>query len=253
MDLTMDFKTTTGRIGVNITDKAALTAEVQDRFARREGFALATLNLDHLVKLGSQSTFATAYAKQDLVTADGNPIVWMSALAGRPVSLLPGADLVLPLASMAAQAGLKVALVGSTQESLKGAEAALVNAIPGVIIAARIAPPMGFDPEGPEAEAILKQLADLDIGLCFVALGAPKQEVLAALGRRIAPRTGFASIGAGLDFLSGHQNRAPRIVRQLALEWLWRAVNNPRRLALRYLQSAMILPGHALRAIGSRL
>lgn len=249
----MDFKTTTGRIGVNITDKTALTAQVQDRFARREGFALATLNLDHLVKLGSQSTFATAYAKQDLVTADGNPIVWISALAGRPVSLLPGADLVLPLASMATQAGLKVALVGSTEESLKGAEAALVDAIPGVVVAARFAPPMGFDPEGPEAKAILTQLADLDIGLCFLALGAPKQEVLAALGRRIAPRTGFASIGAGLDFLSGHQNRAPRIVRRLALEWLWRAVHNPRRLALRYLQSAMILPGHALRAIGSRL
>ena len=45
--------------------------------------------------------------------------------------------------------------------------------------------------------------------------------------REKAPAVGFASIGAGLDFLSGHQVRAPRVLRMLALEWLWRALQGP--------------------------
>ncbi|MCB1330803.1 MAG: WecB/TagA/CpsF family glycosyltransferase, partial [Maritimibacter sp.] len=46
----------------------------------------------------------------------------------------------------------------------------------------------------------------------------------AARGRKLAPSVGFASIGAGLDFFGGHQVRAPKLARQLKVEWLWRAL-----------------------------
>ena len=95
-------------------------------------------------------------------------------------------------------------------------------------------------------------LAESGAGLCFLALGAPKQEILAARGRRIAPKVGFASIGAGLDFLAGHQTRAPRIVRMLALEWLWRALQSPRRMVPRYAKCFAILPGLTVQALRQR-
>ena len=60
---------------------------------------------------------------------------------------------------------------------------------------------------------------------------------------------GFVSIGAGLDFLAGSQTRAPAWVRAIAMEWLWRMLANPRRLALRYLRCALILPGLARDAL----
>jgi exopolysaccharide biosynthesis WecB/TagA/CpsF family protein len=88
----------------------------------------------------------------------------------------------------------------------------------------------------------LHDLAAQKVGLCFIALGAPKQEVFAALGRQIAPEVGFASIGAGLDFIAGTQERAPVWVRKLALEWLWRALSSPRRMVPRYAACAAILP-----------
>jgi len=91
-------------------------------------------------------------------------------------------------------------------------------------------------------------VAESGAGLVFLALGAPKQERLAARGRALQPELGFVSIGAGLDFLAGSQRRAPRLVRRLALEWLWRAGSDPKRLAGRYARCAAILPGHALRA-----
>ena len=244
----MQFQTPTGPVAVTVPDAAALWAAVRARLRAGEGFALATLNLDHLDKLRRDRAFAKAYAAQDMVTADGNPIVWLSRLGGRPVMLLPGADLVEPLAQIAVAEGRSVALLGSTDAALERAAEALKARVPGLDVALRIAPPMGFDPEGPEAAAMLARLQEAGVGLCFLALGAPKQERLAARGRALAPGVGFVSIGAGLDFLAGSQVRAPAWVRRIAMEWLWRMLSNPRRLAGRYTRSALILPGHAWRA-----
>lgn len=236
------FKAKGQEIAVNIGSKAALLAAVRERFARREGFALATINLDHLVKLHSSESFARAYAAHDLVVADGNPIVWLARLARRPVSLVPGSEMVLPLARLAAEQGVSVALFGATEESLGRASGALTAQVAGLKVVCQIAPPMGFDPESPAAAQMLTALEASGAGLVFLALGAPKQEAFAARGRALAPGLGFASIGAGLDFLSGAQNRAPKWVQAIAMEWAWRAALAPKRLVPRYARCFAILP-----------
>jgi exopolysaccharide biosynthesis WecB/TagA/CpsF family protein len=248
----MDFFASGTKVTVNIPTRDVLETRLRSCLRARRGFALATLNLDHLVKLRSDAAFRQAYAQQDFVTADGNPIVWLSRLARQPVTLLPGSDLVIPMLRMAADAGVPVAFVGSTDAALTAAADAVVRAVPGIEIRRRIAPPFGFDPEGPAAAEILDTLSQDGIGLCLVALGAPKQERFAAFGRSRAPRVGFASIGAGLDFLAGHQKRAPEWVRRLALEWLWRAASNPGRLAARYARCALILPELVIAAARQR-
>lgn len=240
----MQFSIGSYQLTVNVPNWAALKALIGQRFAKKEGFALATLNLDHLVKLRSDMDFRASYKAQDFVVADGNPIVWMSRLARDPVDLMPGSDLILPLCFLAVDHKVPVGLVGTTDDSLKEAAAALETQVPGLQITQRIAPPFGFDPQGMQADDILRQLEDTGIGLCFIALGAPKQELFAARGRTVAPSVGFASIGAGLDFLSGNQQRAPRWVRAIQMEWLWRMLENPGRLFLRYMRCFAILPGH---------
>lgn len=248
----MKIRVCKGEIEVNLPDAGALIEAVRGRMRAGEGFALATINLDHMVKLRNDSGFRAAYRAQDFVVADGNPIVWLARLAGERLSLVPGSDLVLPLARLAAEEGVKLGLVGSTEESLAAAGAALEAAVPGLEIAARIAPPMGFDPDGSEAGDILKELQASGVGLVFLALGAPKQERLAARGRLEVPGIGFASIGAGLDFLSGAQRRAPRWVRTIAMEWAWRMLSAPGRLVPRYARCFAILPGHMWRALRMR-
>lgn len=236
------FSSILGDVSVNIATRDALESAVRARLSKGDGFALATINLDHLVKLARDRTFAAAYQAQDFVVADGNPIVWLSQLARQPVSLLPGSDLVVPLAQWAADTNTPVALIGTTEPALAAAATALSVAAPGVSVVAQLAPPMGFDPASDAAETLLMQAAEAGAGLVFLALGAPKQELLAARGRHLQPHMGFASIGAGLDFLAGTQNRAPAWVRALALEWLWRVVRSPARLAGRYLRCIGILP-----------
>ena len=227
---------------VNIFTLDQLLQELEGKFQRGEGFSVATLNLDHVDKLRRQSDFRTAYQDHTYVTADGNPIVWLSRLAGDPVSLVPGADLLTPVIELAYKLGAPIALYGSTDASLQRTAEALKARYPDIAIAACIAPPMGFDPDGAIAEEHVTALQQAGARLCLLALGAPKQELLAARAQHIAPQMGFLSIGAGLDFISGHQRRAPRLIRLLAIEWLWRLVLNPTRLAARYGRCFLILP-----------
>ena len=230
-------------VHVTHAHKVALMQDIEVALQARQGFALATLNLDHIVKLRRDAAFRAAYLAQTHVVADGNPIVWLSRQAGREVELIPGSELIEPLAGLAARLGVPVALLGSTSETLDAAGTALQAQFPGLDIACRIAPPYGFDPMGEAAAGMLAEIAASGAGLCFLALGAPKQEMLAARARGLAPQCGCVAIGAGLVFFAGSQRRAPLWVRKLALEWVWRMLSNPARLAGRYMSCIAILPG----------
>ncbi len=237
-------------ISVNVADSLTLLENVRARLRQGTGFAIATLNLDHLVKMRQMPAFRDAYGHQDLVTADGNPVVWLSRLAGRPVSLVAGSDMVQPLAALAAQESVPVALLGSTPETLARAAAVLTRANPDLKVVAELSPGRNFDPMGAEATAMIAGLRASGARMTFLALGAPKQEIFAARCRAELPDMGLASIGAGLDFLAGSQHRAPAWMRTAQLEWLWRVALNPRRLAGRYARCALALPGLMLGVLG---
>jgi exopolysaccharide biosynthesis WecB/TagA/CpsF family protein len=238
---------------VNFPTEAALLSDVEAQLKASRGFAIATLNLDHVVKMRRDPAFLRAYRAHSHVVADGNPIVWMSRLAGRPVSLVPGSELIAPVAALAARLGTPVAFLGSTEPVLALAAERLKAANPGLEVAACLAPPYGFDPDGAAADAALDQVAGSGARICLLALGAPKQERLAARGLARHPELGFLSIGAGLDFIAGHQTRAPVWVRKIAMEWLWRMLTNPRRLARRYLDCALVMPSLAGQALAARV
>lgn len=238
---------------VNYPTERALLSDIEDRLRQGQGFAIATLNLDHVVKMRRNPGFRAAYHAHSHVVADGNPIVWLSRLAGRDqVALVPGSELIEPVAALAARLGTPLAFLGSTETVLQAASADLRARHPGLEVAACLAPPYGFDPESAAADAMLDQVAASGARICLLALGAPKQEILAARGLARHPQLGFLSIGAGLDFIAGHQVRAPVWVRRIAMEWLWRMLSNPRRLARRYLDCALILPSLTGSALAAR-
>lgn len=238
---------------VNFPTEAALLADVEAQLKAGTGFAIATLNLDHVVKMRRNPAFLRAYLAQTHVVADGNPIVWLSRLAGRSdVRLVPGSELIAPVAALAARLGTPLAFLGSTEPVLTLAAERLKADFPGLEVAACLSPPYGFDPGSAAADAMLDQVAASGARICLLALGAPKQEVLAARGLARHPELGFLSIGAGLDFIAGHQVRAPLWVRKIAMEWLWRMLTNPRRLARRYLDCALVMPSLAGQALAAR-
>lgn len=205
-------------------------------------FSVFTLNLHHLDTLRSDPAFRDAYLDARFVTADGAPVAFLASLQGHRISRAAGADLVEPLAVKAAENELPVFLFGSTDVVLRTAEARLAKVTGGRLrVVGREAPPQGFDPQGADADAALDRIASSGARLCFLALGAPKQEMMATRATARGINVGFVCVGAALDFLAGAQVRAPHMLREHGLEWLWRLCTNPRRLAGRYARCFLTL------------
>lgn len=227
---------------INIATLVGAVACIADAAEARRGFTVFTLNLDHLVKLRRDEAFRAAYAQADFVTADGAPVAALARRQGADIRRTTGADLVVPLCQEAAHRGLPVYLFGSRAPVLEASARELSLRCGGRLkIACMDSPGHGFDPQGPEADAAIERIAASRARLCFIALGAPKQELFAARARARGVRCGFVCIGAALDFLAGEQLRAPRLMQALNLEWLWRLGANPRRLAARYGECALLL------------
>jgi exopolysaccharide biosynthesis WecB/TagA/CpsF family protein len=203
--------------------------------------AVFTLNLDHVVKLQRDARFRSAYSHADVVTADGWPIAWIARMQNQSVQRATGADLFLPLVAAAAESQLPIFLFGTSPGVMARVGDDLNLRTEGAIdIAGTLSPSNTFDPEGPEADAAIEKIRSTGAKLCFVALGAPKQELFAMRARTRGLNCCMVCIGAALDFIAGEQVRAPQIMRDNGLEWAWRLAANPRRLAKRYAESAVM-------------
>lgn len=227
---------------VNVPDADAACSEARRNIVRGTGFSMATLNLDHAVHLDQPGPFRDAYAAHSHITAAGMPIAWLARRAGVPINRVTGADLVIPFARIAAEANASVGLIGATAKVLNRAAAALSKTCPGVTVALRISPSFPFDPFGPEAASMISRIGESGTRMCFLALGAPRQEILAARIFAARPDMGVISVGAGIDFIAGTVRRAPGIFQKSCLEWLWRVAHEPRRLGPRYWRCARQLP-----------
>jgi exopolysaccharide biosynthesis WecB/TagA/CpsF family protein len=234
--------------GVNVATLADAVRLAADNAARGVGFTLFTLNLDHLVKLRAEPDFARAYDRATFVTADGWPIAWLARRQGAAgVERATGADLVDPLCAEAARRGITAHFFGSSDATLTSAARVLTARHPGLVVAGMEAPPMGFDPLSQAADEAAERIAASGAGLCFVAFGAPKQELFAARMAQRYPRIGFVCIGAALDFIAGEKARAPAIFQKTGLEWAWRLMSEPRRMFGRYARCAAVFADVALR------
>ena len=227
-------------------------AETAKLICRQAGSGSAesvfTMNLDHVVKMRKDTAFREVYGRAGLITADGFPIVLACRLQGKRVSRVTGSDLIAPITAEAARCGKSIYLFGSSPQVLNKASRLLQERNAGLTIAGVFAPPQGFDPTSEYARHCIATIGSSGADICFVALGAPKQELFADHGGSLLPNTSFICIGAGLDFIAGAQVRAPHWMRRWGLEWLWRAASNPQRLLYRYLQCMGVLPGILARA-----
>ena len=244
-----DHPATVAGVRINLESLPGAVAELVRRAKTGRGFTVFTLNLDHVVNLRRNSLFRAAYRRATHVTADGWPIVWLANRAERRVVRTTGADIVEPLCESAAQQDLPVYFVGPGEQARTGAIAALRRRIPSIRIAGAESPVVVPGACAIHARSITQRITNSGARICFVSLGAPKQELLAdALSIR-CPQVGFVCVGAAVDFISGSAIRAPLWMQRAGLEWLWRLAGEPRRLSMRYAACAYTF---ALLAFGAK-
>ena len=236
-------------ITINVLSIPHAVSSIVSAAQNGDNFSVCTLNLDHVVQLERRPDFRAAYQRARLVTADGFPIVALSRLLGAPISRTTGADLVEPVCQAAEKKKLPVFMLGSSQHTLSLSASRLRERFRGLKIAGTYAPGRNFDPYSGEADFAIKSIRASGARLCFVALGAPRQEVFAARCLDELDGTGMLCIGAALDFIAGTQTRAHTIVQRVGLEWAWRMLHDPRRLWPRYARCMAVVPKLVARTI----
>jgi N-acetylglucosaminyldiphosphoundecaprenol N-acetyl-beta-D-mannosaminyltransferase len=228
---------------INVPTLADAVTSIVSAAHNGENFSVCTLNLDHVVKLQQRPDFLAAYHRARFVTADGFPIVMLSRLLGTRIERTTGADLVEPLCQEAGRNGLPIFLLGSSDRTLATAARRLSRRYKGLKVAGCYAPGSNFDACSEEADVAIRKIRVSGAKLCFVALGAPRQELFAARCLDELDGTGLLCIGAALDFIAGTQTRAPAVARKYGIEWAWRIIRDPRRLGPRYARCAAVVPG----------
>ena len=198
------------------------------------GGSVFTPNVDHVVNADDNPSFRAAYASASLSLADGQPLVWTSRLLGaRLPEKISGSDLVIPLMKRAAARRWRVYLFGGGLGVAEKAAQVLTEQL-GVTIVGCEAPRISLEPDPAVDGPVVERIRKANAQLLLVALGAPKQELwLHRTGAGIRPTVGLG-VGASLDFVAGAR-RAPRWMSRAGLEWLFRLLQEPRRLARRYL------------------
>lgn len=218
-----------------VTSRRSVAHVMSELDAGRGGWVV-TPNLDYLRRLVRDRTFRELCRDADLAVADGMPLVWASRLQGTPLpERVAGSDLISSFASAAAHDGRSIFLLGGNPGAADDAARVLQQRNPGLTIAGTHCPPMGFESQPEQIEALTDALRQAQPDLIFVGLGSPKTELWINRLRTVAPDAWWIGVGISFSFLSGEVSRAPRWMQASGLEWCHRLAQEPRRLVRRYL------------------
>lgn len=197
------------------------------------GIYACVANVHMLVEANNNKDFENILNQAAIVTPDGQPLTWaFKWLHGIKQERVAGMDLLPDLITQATSKKISVFFYGGTNELLTRAKAFLNKEHPNLIIAGFLSPPFR-NLSNQENEQIIKQINDSGAHLVFVILGCPKQEKWMAFahGKVNAVTIG---VGGALPVFIGEQKRAPMWMQDAGLEWVFRLMQEPRRLVRRY-------------------
>lgn len=205
---------------------------------------VVTPNADHLVRLSRDASLRDIYRRAGLCLLDSQAVSLLARLlrmSAPPV--VRGSDLAERLLTHHLLPGERIAVIGLSPVWLPALMARFDLAPP-----AHYDPPLGFDQNPAELAKIEAFIRAYPARFIFLAVGSPRQEILAHRLARSQCLTGTAlCIGAGLEFLCGARRRAPALLRASGLEWAWRLAGEPRRLGRRYLLDSPRIIGLLMR------
>lgn len=189
-------------------------------------------SIDFVMKARRDPEFAKQLWAADCVFADGVPIVWAAFLLGDPIKgRVSGTDIVWECARISSELDCPMAMIGGDFNLTKRAAENMQERYPR----AKLHPiPTPFPLGEIENQELIRRIRASGARILLVALGAPRQERwiqsnLAATGANVG-----IGIGSAFDIISGDKPRAPRIMRDNGFEWLYRMIQEPKRLGKRY-------------------
>ncbi len=198
----------------------------------QRGFAQhMAINVAKLVTMNQDERLRASIERCELVTADGQPSRMGLALLGDPVPCrVAGIDLMEALLASAARKAYRVYILGATAEVLDHAVRRMQTELPDLQLAGYHD---GYYADEEEAE-LAASIAATRPDILFVAMSSPRKEYFLAHHGQAVGAPFVMGVGGAIDVYAGIVNRAPIFVQRLGLEWLFRLMQEPHRLAKRY-------------------
>jgi exopolysaccharide biosynthesis WecB/TagA/CpsF family protein len=222
-------------IGISVTDYTEACAAIMDAARARRSYAVSALATHGLTEAARDDEFGKLVNSIELVTPDGQPVRWaMNLLHGTALSdRVYGPDLVATVCAAAAVEGMSIYLFGSTAETCRAVAEELPRRYPGLRIAG-VQPDRFRDATADEDAADVHRIRASGADIVLVGRGCPRQERWVAQHRGLIP-VPMLAVGAAFDYIAGNITRPPRWMQRAGLEWLFRLIQEPRRLFRRYL------------------
>lgn len=199
--------------------------------------ALITPNVDHLVKLQKDEDFYKVYQQADWVVCDSKILYLMSKLLKEPLpEAIPGSSFFTAYYMYHKDdPNCKIFLLGAAEGIAEKARRNINKKVGREIVVGAHSPSYGFEKNEKECEELVKIVNDSGANVLLVGVGAPKQEKWIMKYRDRMPNIDvFMALGATIDFEAGTLKRAPEIWQKCGMEWLYRALKEPKRLFKRY-------------------
>ena len=191
------------------------------------------INANKVVLMDKDEELHKSVSSADIISADGQAVVWASQLLKAPLpERVPGIDLMEKLIALAGKKGYSVYFFGARQEVVEGAAKKYSEEFTEKIVG-------GFR-NGYYEEADLPQIAE-DINnsgsqMLFVAIPSPKKEnFIHQFASKMPNISLLMGVGGSFDVVTGRVQRAPAWMQNNGLEWLYRLIQEPRKMWKRYL------------------
>jgi hypothetical protein len=222
-------------VGVDAVDYAGAVARIMTAARNREPLAVSALAVHGVMTGALDHEHRYRLNRLDLVCPDGQPVRWaLNLLHGAKLpERVYGPRLMLEVCRAAADEGLPIFLLGGKEALLASLSLRLSTQFPGLTIAG-VRPSKFRRLSAIEWDEMTAEVRDSGAAILFVGLGCPRQEVFAFEAREAVSMPALA-VGAAFTFHSGDLPQAPPSFQRLGLEWLFRLVQEPRRLWRRYL------------------
>ena len=196
---------------------------------------IVAVNVDVIIKIENDDHLKRITDEADLTLVDGMPLVWIAKWLRHPVKAkISGSDLVPKLCKVAAKRGYSIFIIGGKEGVAEQAKKRLEHQLPGIRIVGTYAPPFGFENDSTELYAINDMISEKHPDIVIACFGCPKQEKWVYDNYHLYDGMVSICAGATVDFLAGNVNRAPKWMSEHGLEWLYRFLQEPRRLFKRY-------------------
>ena len=202
---------------------------------RRDSHYVCVTNVNNVMFSVKNRDYGIVLNSADLAVPDGMPLVWIGRSYGLPIKQrVYGPDLLLAFCELAEKRGYSSFFYGGAEGVPEKMVKNLKKKFPGLRVVGTYSPPFRPLTQGEDRD-IVQMINGSSPDVLWVGLGCPKQEIWMYEHRDKIKVPVMVGVGAAFDFFAGRVRQAPKWMQNAGLEWLYRLIQEPKRLAGRYI------------------